>query len=158
MLILIGTVPTAYALNRAVPGPYVAQFHTSSTAAAAVLSRHGGAAPVANPQQSVERYIADKKRANDTLPALAALVSDVDQQIQSRGSLAAIPAAAVKNVRNDMYLASEAVKRISADKTVGLSSDESKVLKDYKTALDSGTRFIPTWVKWRWRSRSASAR
>ena len=34
MLILIGTVPTAYALNRAMPDRQVAQFQTTSEAAA----------------------------------------------------------------------------------------------------------------------------
>jgi PiT family inorganic phosphate transporter len=46
-----------------------------------------------------------------------------------------------------MYLASEAVKRVSADKAVGLSSADADTLKDYKSDLDKGTRFIPTWVK-----------
>jgi PiT family inorganic phosphate transporter len=147
MLILIGTVPTAYALNRAVATPYVAQFHASSAAAADILTRHSGGSSVADPQAAVERYVADKKLASDTLPGLAALVGSVDHQVQLHGSLSAIPAAAVKNVRNDMYLAAEAVKRISADKTVGLSGKEADTLKDYKSALDKGTRFIPTWVK-----------
>ncbi len=147
MLILIGTVPTAYALNRAVPVPYVAQFHTHSAAAAGVLVKHSGGGVVANPQASVERYIADKTMAADTLPALASLVTSIDAQVRQYGSLAAIPAASVKNVRNDMYLASEAMKRVSVDKTVGLSTAEGGTLKDYKADLDKGTRFIPTWVK-----------
>src|SRR3978361_591281 len=38
MLILIGTVPTAYALNRAMPASQMEQFQTSSTAAGDVLA------------------------------------------------------------------------------------------------------------------------
>src|SRR5207342_3899473 len=41
MLILIGTVPTAYALNRALPQSQVAAFRTSSTAAAEVIRLKG---------------------------------------------------------------------------------------------------------------------
>jgi inorganic phosphate transporter, PiT family len=37
MLILIGTVPTAFALNRALPDSQIAQFETTSAAAAAVI-------------------------------------------------------------------------------------------------------------------------
>jgi PiT family inorganic phosphate transporter len=147
MLILIGTVPTAYALNRAVPASYVAEFHAHSDAAIKVLGQHGGATPVANPRQALETYIADKTLRPDTAPALANLVGGIDHQVAVYGSLAAVPAASVKNVRNDMYLASEAVKRLSAAKSLNLTKDETAALTAYKGSLDAGTRFIPTWVK-----------
>ena len=38
MLILIGTVPTAYALNRAMPESQMAQFRKTSEAAAKVVA------------------------------------------------------------------------------------------------------------------------
>jgi PiT family inorganic phosphate transporter len=149
MLILIGTVPTAYALNRAVPQPYVGEFHRHSVAAAQALRIHAGATTVAeiDAPRVVERYIAEKKLTPDTPRALATMVDGIDQEVQRYGSLALIPAAAVKNVRNDMYLASEAAKRLSADKTLGLTATETKALGDYKKSLDAGTRFIPIWVK-----------
>src|SRR5476649_1883801 len=39
MLILIGTVPTAYALNRALPETQIAQFVTNSTAASSIMEK-----------------------------------------------------------------------------------------------------------------------
>src|SRR5262245_35206631 len=41
MLILIGTVPTAYALNKAMPDSQMAEFRTTSAAAAEVIARKG---------------------------------------------------------------------------------------------------------------------
>src|SRR5262249_10973699 len=41
MLILIGTVPTAYALNRAMPASQMQEFRTTSTAAAEVIKVKG---------------------------------------------------------------------------------------------------------------------
>ena len=41
MLILIGTVPTAYALNRALPETQMAEFQTTSQAAAKVVAAKG---------------------------------------------------------------------------------------------------------------------
>ena len=61
------------------------------------------------------------------------------------GSLAAVPAQATANVRNDMYLASEAIKHL--DKAGTLSPDQTKALDAYKGSLDKATRFIPMWVK-----------
>ncbi len=63
------------------------------------------------------------------------------------GSLAKVPAAAVSNIRNDMYLASEAIKGLGKQKPTVLSETEQETLATYKESLDAGTRFIPTWVK-----------
>lgn len=149
MLILIGTVPTAYALNRAVPEKYVAEFHASSIAAGAALSGGSQAAAMAPDQAraAVTHYIADKKLAPESVPALAALVGEIDRQVQGYGSLAKVPSAAVENMRNDMYLASEAIKRLGKEKSVTLSAPKKEALDTYKKELDQATRFIPTWVK-----------
>ncbi|MGY4396002.1 PiT family inorganic phosphate transporter [Sphingomonas sp. UYAg733] len=147
MLILIGTVPTAYALNRAVPAKYSVDFHMNSVGATDTL---GGPAAGASPKAArnvVTNYIADKQFTPATVPALATLIRDVDQKVTEYGSFTKVPAAAVGNIRNDMYLASEAIKRLNKDKNAGLSEASGKTLATYKESLDAGTRFIPTWVK-----------
>src|SRR5213079_1254378 len=58
-----------------------------------------------------------------------------------------IPAAAVGNTRNDMYLASEAIRFLMKDKENDLSKDEVAKLSAYKRSLDNATKFIPLWVK-----------
>lgn len=148
MLILIGTVPTAYALNRAVPEKYVAEFQVNSSIAAEALAAHsGGVTPPADARGAVTSYIADKTLQPATVPALGTLVTNIDRQVTGYGSLAKVPAAATENMRNDMYLASEAIKRLSKEETLAFSDKEAKSLKTYKESLDSATRFIPTWVK-----------
>ena len=152
MLILIGTVPTAYALNRAVPEKYVQEFVVNSNGAEAALAAHGGRpnpafASQPEARRAVTAYIADKKLSPETLPALGALVDQVETQVSGYGSLAKVPAAATENMRNDMYLASEAIKRLGKEETLKFSDQEAASLKTYKESLDSATRFIPTWVK-----------
>jgi PiT family inorganic phosphate transporter len=147
MLILIGTVPTAYALNRAVPAQYISQFHTDSTAAQKVLAAKAEGSPVQTDGRAVvTQFLTTKKADATTMPGLSALVTDIDKQVSEYGTLAQVPAAATKNMRNDMYLASEAIKRITADKTA-FPDDQAKALASYKGDLDKATRFIPTWVK-----------
>lgn len=148
MLILIGTVPTAYALNRAVPDRYMAEFHANTLAAAGVLGAPAasGTTP-AQAREAITRYIADRKFTPATLPALGVLIRDVDTQVSEYGSLAKVPAAAVGNIRNDMYLASEAIRWLGKDKKAALPEASTKALTAYKGSLDAGTRFIPTWVK-----------
>ena len=57
MLILIGTVPTAYALNRALPESQVAQFQKVSEAASKVIAAKGaGHSIIGDPRPAVTRW------------------------------------------------------------------------------------------------------
>ena len=75
------------------------------------------------------------------------LVKDVGDQVAKYGSLNKVPAEVVGNTRNDMYLTSEAIRFLMKDKENDLSKEEVATLNAYKGALDSATKFIPTWVK-----------
>ena len=148
MLILIGTVPTAYALNRALPESEMQTFAATSQAASAVIERKAsGYNVLGNPRQAVTAYVSSHELNEGTYPSLAVLVRDVSDQVTKYGSLAKMPADAVGNTRNDMYLASEAIRFLMKDKANDLSSDEIKTLNAYKRSLDQATKFIPTWVK-----------
>jgi PiT family inorganic phosphate transporter len=148
MLILIGTVPTAYALNRALPESQIAQFVTNSTAASGVIEKKSvGRAPTDNPRMEVTAYISQHQLNDGTYPALAVLVRDIAKQVTQYGSLAKFPAETVGNTRNDMYLASEAIRFLMKDDASALNADEISTLNAYKSSLDGATKFIPTWVK-----------
>jgi inorganic phosphate transporter, PiT family len=148
MLILIGTVPTAYALNRALPDNQIAQFSQNSAAAAAIVGQKAaGYNVLGNPRPAVTAYVSQHKINEGTYPSLAVLIRDIDKQVKDYGSLAKIPAEAVGNTRNDMYLASEALRYLIKDKDNELSKEEVGTLNAYKQSLNSATKFIPTWVK-----------
>jgi len=148
MLILIGTVPTAYALNRSMPDSQVAAFQKNSNAAAAVVSAKGaGHSIIGDPRPAVTQYVSQHRIAEGTYPSLAVLVKDVGDQVQKYGSLNKVPAEVVGNTRNDMYLTSEAIRFLMKDKESDLSKEEIATLNSYKGSLDSATKFIPNWVK-----------
>ena len=148
MLILIGTVPMAYALNRAMPDTEIATFQQNSAAAKAVVEAKSEASMiVADPRQAVTIYVSQRKITNATYPALSALISDISAQVARYGSLSKVPADAVGNTRNDMYLASEALRFLMKDKANDLSATEVAAVSAYKKSLDSATKFIPLWVK-----------
>ena len=148
MLILIGTVPTAYALNRALPESQIVQFTENSTAASKVIEAKAAGHNVAgNPRPAVTKYVAERQITDETLPALATLVQDVNKQVTQYGSLAKFPADVVGNTRNDVYLVSETIRFLMKDSKNGLNADEAATLNKYKGSLDAATKFIPTWVK-----------
>ena len=69
MLILIGTVPTAYALNRALPESQVAQFQKTSEAASKVVAAKGaGHSIIGDPRPAVTQYVAAQRSAKAPIP------------------------------------------------------------------------------------------
>ena len=148
MLILIGTVPTAYALNRALPENQLQVFAARSQAASKVIEQKAsGYNVLGNPRPAVTAYVSSHELNEGTYPSLAVLVGDIASQVTKYGSLARMPSDTIGNTRNDMYLASEAIRFLMKDKAADLSSDEVKALNSYKASLDGATKFIPTWVK-----------
>jgi PiT family inorganic phosphate transporter len=146
MLILIGIVPTAYALNRAVGSRTIAQFAVDAREAQRVLAERGGVAP-ANEREAVGRYLRERRLDGGTFPALSALAGDIARQVQEYGTLQAVPAQAVQNVRNDMYLASEALRRIAKNNEGDFDPAAREALRNFERLLDDATRYIPDWVK-----------
>jgi PiT family inorganic phosphate transporter len=65
----------------------------------------------------------------------------------SNGTLRKIPTAAVNNVRNDMYLVSEAIRVMFKTGVPALDDATSQTLTAYKGELDDATKCIPLWVK-----------
>jgi PiT family inorganic phosphate transporter len=148
MLILIGTVPTTYALNKSLPDSQIPVFQASSAAAAAVVnSKAAGYNVLGNPRPAVTLYVAQHQISEGTYPSLAALIGQISDQVKQYGSLSKIPNDVVGNTRNDMYLTSEALRLLVKDKAADLTADDITKLNAYKKSLDSSTKFIPSWVK-----------
>ncbi len=148
MLILIGTLPTAYALNKTPSANQMPLFLKNSAAIEQILDKKTHGRQVGgNPRPLVSTDIALHEIDNNTLPAVAELIRLISNQVQQFGSIAHVPANAVGNVRNDMYLASEALRWLLKDNKLNLSTEEISVFKAYKASLDDATRFIPLWVK-----------
>ena len=148
MLILIGVVPTAYALNRAMPASQIAAFTANSAAASKVIEDRGADRKVTgNPRPAVTNYITLRQLTDDTYPSLAVLVGEISDQVIQYGSLAKFPAETVGNTRNDMYLVSEALRSLMKSNDSGLNDADVSTLNRYKGSLDAATKFIPSWVK-----------
>ncbi len=106
MLILVGTVPLAYALNRAMPADQVAQFVAMSQTTQVALATAAPGPTPAEPRAVLSEYVRTKEVKPELLPALAAITLSIGEQVKQHGSLAKIPSAAVANVRIVLFLAS----------------------------------------------------
>ena len=149
MLILIGTVPTVYALNHAVTASGMQEFIAASGQTVSVLDRHTGQSVVlhTDARTEVTDYIRTQQLRPETIPALRGLVAEVNREVTVYKTFKAVPAQDQTNIRNDMYLAGEAIRLIAKNHNPAFAADESAVLANYKSKVDKTIKFIPDWVK-----------
>lgn len=149
MLILIGTVPTAYALNRAISPSEVQDYIAASETAGHILDRHVDPRGILGPDARAEvtEYIRTKQLQPDTILALRELIEDLSHEAALYKEFKAVPPHERANVRNDMYVASEALRLMDKSNNPKFSPEERASLRNYKGKLDKATKFIPTWVK-----------
>jgi PiT family inorganic phosphate transporter len=150
MLILIGAAPTAYALNRTMPDGGAPAFIAAAHSAQAIYAAHAPGAQAITVDQArtaVGNAVRSRKfNSPDVYNSLAVLSGDIAAQVQAYGSIKHVPAAATPNLRNDMYLASDATANLLKAKGAFTAAETPKV-KAFSSGLEKGTRFIPTWVK-----------
>src|ERR1700691_5072149 len=148
MLILIGTVPTAYALNHAVTLKDSQDFIAVSLEAADALTKYVSPnAVVGDAHDDVTDYIRTKDFTPNTMLALRTLVGDIGNETALYKEMKNIPNNRIRNFRNDMYLVSEAIRLMQKSHIPTFTASETAVLANYKKHIDYSTRFIPLWVK-----------
>jgi PiT family inorganic phosphate transporter len=147
MLILIGTVPTAYALNRTMHEQDVTTFVAISSQAQTALSRYSAGEPPADPHSAAMDLVRARVVTPQGVAALAALAAKISGQVNEYHSMDKVPPGSMVNIRNDMYLVSEGLRFIAKANTLNVSDADKKTLDAYKKQLDHSTKFIPTWVK-----------
>jgi PiT family inorganic phosphate transporter len=148
MLILIGTVPTAYALNHAITYQDSQDFIAVSHQAADALNKYVSPnATVGDAHDDVTAYIRDKNFTPNTMLALRTLVTDIGNETALYREMKNIPNKDVRNFRNDMYLVSESLRLMQKTHQPDIAAADGAILLNYKKHIDHATRFIPLWVK-----------
>ena len=148
MLILIGTVPTAYALNHAMGASQVQDFVAVSEQAAKVLAGHvDSTASSADPRADLTKYLQTKQETPTVIAAEQQMMLKIEQEVAGYKTLKNVPANQQSNVRNDMYISSETLRLFAKAKSPSFTPEETAVLANYKKKLDLSTKFIPPWVK-----------
>jgi PiT family inorganic phosphate transporter len=149
MLILVGTVPTAYALNHTVSAKEVQTFAAVSQQVSSALDNYiQPSATVGDAEAELGNFLSTKKYDPAVMPALQQEVNAIRNEATSYGSLGGVPAEMQANVRNQMYLTSAALNLLpKAEGAPKISNTDGAILSNYKKFLDKSTKFIPTWVK-----------
>jgi len=153
MLILIGALPTSYALNHAIGAGQLREFAVLSQQTIRTLdldippAAAGDPAPVLQPHAELAAFIRTERSTPNTLPAVRVMVEQIRSEVAPWRSLADVPPPLQQQLRSDMYVTSEALRLLARNRHAGFTPAQAAVLTDYRRQLDDATRFIPSWVK-----------
>jgi len=152
MLILIGSFPTAYALNSAMTTNQATAYVALAEKTSVMLNE---LTPTSQPKKTIDdrevlaTFVRTREMNSDVIPALSNMSAAIATQVKESGTFAGLPTDSVANVRNDMYLTSETIRWLEKNKPEFSKLDKETVdnLKAFKEQTDESTKFIPLWVK-----------
>lgn len=148
MLILIGLVPTSYALNRTPQPAKMEEFKVATAAVSATFAKYVKPGVVAtDPRDLVEEAVRNKVWKDETTPSIQKFAEQLAMRVSNYPSFGHVPNDLVGNIRNDMYLIGEAIKLVDKKKLLPMEPADLKVVKSYHDKIDDATRYIPLWVK-----------
>ncbi|HEX3987461.1 MAG TPA: anion permease [Acidobacteriaceae bacterium] len=148
MLILIGTVPPAYALNHALGINQMHDFIAVSQQAEQVLDRSlAPSAHSADPRAELTACTQARHLTPAALPALRQMIEEIEQEVVLYKTLSSVPASQQQNVRNDMYVVSESLRLLARSGDPRVTPADAAIFANYKSQLDRSTMYIPSRVK-----------
>ena len=148
MLILIGVLPGAYALEMKTRPPVVQQLVASTRATADAMAKKAGNVTLDDKQ--ADKVLSDFIKnggtfTDQTFAAVAAKAHVVGEVLNGKQAFTEIDTPHRRDLRSDLYLVSS-----SLGKLVGLKKfdpAETKAVKEYAQLVDKVTKYIPAWVK-----------
>ena len=151
MLILIGTVPTAYALNRAVDESRVPGLHRGlRTTPSRPLTRRGGRRRRARrPAEVLQRFVGTREfsRRRCVPPWPRSPARSRTTCAPTGRSPRCRPTSSGTSATTCTSLSETLPRRRQVQGRPPFAGDTSRRLAAYKKQLDNATKFIPTWVK-----------
>jgi len=149
LLILIGILPGAYALNMGANSAQLQKLRDSANSTAAQLDSHVTDAVVTADQAPdvLSDYLKTTGVVSDrTYSAMAVVNHELVADLAGKSSFRDFPEDQVKAVRTKIYLLGGAIGKLKAQKLIKDPAEE-KALTDYKGELTAATQYIPLWVK-----------
>jgi inorganic phosphate transporter, PiT family len=149
LLILIGILPGAYALNMGADSSQIQKLQTSAASVAPVLDSHatGAAVAAADAPDVLSNYLKTTGVVSEqTYSAMAEVNNELVSDLAGKNSFRDFPESQVKSVRTKIYLLGSTIAKMKSQKLI-TDASELKSLSTYNTQLTSATQYIPTWVK-----------
>jgi PiT family inorganic phosphate transporter len=149
LLILIGVVPTAFALDLGLNSKDYQAIVTQNAAAGSVIHKLAGTDPVSSQEaaDTINAYLKNSGKVSPaTFPAIDEKNGEIAAALKGKAGLADVPKSRRTALRSNIYLVSASIGKLLKGHAIA-DADAAKTLAGYKKALDKATNFIPIWVK-----------
>jgi PiT family inorganic phosphate transporter len=150
VLILVGIVPAAFALNMSTSAGSLQQLSSSAVEFGQSLGQQPAAATtdsgVVGAHKQLTAYLRTGRTSAGTMPALALANQRVVDGLSGVNDLSAVPALQRRSLRLDIYLVAETVARLIKAKQLPATIDP-RAAASYQQSLKALTNYIPLWVK-----------
>ena len=145
VLILVGIVPTGFALDLATPPGTLDQIRAGSVVVEQKLAT-GAPVSLDTAHKTLTEYLRHGQVNPQMLTALGATAGFVNHDLQGVEDFNAIPGGQRRALRLNIYLVSETLARLTKAKQLP-SALAANATGRYQSQLKSVTNFIPNWVK-----------
>ena len=148
MLILIGILPGAFALNMDTNSKDLAQVAKMSRSISTQFKANG---PMALTSDEAKNELSDflkssGKASDKTFAALSVKSGEIADRLEAKSTLSVFSNPDRSRLRNDAYLVASAIGKLDKGKKI-TDKAEDKAAVEYQKSLDKITKFIPVWVK-----------
>jgi len=148
MLILIGVLPAAFALQMGTDAKTVAAVAADAKAISVQMQAHAPAPlTVEAGETELSSFLKASGKASDaTFAAVAATAGDIATRLTDKTDLNALANSDRSALRQEMYLVSDSIAKLDKQGKLTDKAEETKALK-FRDSLEGLTKFIPVWVK-----------
>ncbi len=149
MLILVGILPGAFALNINTDASSISQLIATSNSVIPVLEQKAPGVSISDLDANTElsKFLKPTGKVEDkTFPALANESRAIATKLTGKNSFKDLSKSDRASLRTDMYLVAGTISKLDKQKKFS-DPQQKKLFTDYKTQLDKVTKFIPNWVK-----------
>jgi inorganic phosphate transporter, PiT family len=149
MLILIGIIPTVFALNLEADPKAVADLELAARKTMAMLDLAGNGRTIENQAAAdvLSAFLKTTGQFNDDVyPALAEKDRDIVNRLNGKNSFRDVAKEERAPLRSDIYLVSESLNKLNRQGKLG-DPQQKEILSEFRKKLRPMVQFIPVWVK-----------
>ncbi len=149
MLILIGILPSIYALDLGLDAATFSKLSESSKAAIVSLDKRatpGISIQGKEAHDELSRFLKSGGSSDKTIAALASTNREISDKFAGKTAIKEVSKDDRRSLRSNIYLVGKAISKLDKKGTF-TDAAEAKTLTGYAKQLQGATEFIPNWVK-----------
>jgi PiT family inorganic phosphate transporter len=150
MLILVGIIPTTYAVDLGTDPAAIQQLAASAQTISFQMDRHAPGVAMAGYQVAADELSAYLKTSGvateRTFAGVGTKCREISEILSGKTRMTDLTPEQRRILRGDLYLTSETLGKLVKAKKIE-DPDERKAASDLHANMDKVTKFIPVWVK-----------